>query len=240
MDINNKKATRQSYGEALLELGKENEKVVVFDADLSAATKTNLFAKEFPERFFDMGIAEQNMISTAAGISTGQAMDHMEKLVNKHAPEYSIAWNGVSFQEKQASANSLILYSISLLFVFLCLAALYESWSIPFAVMLVVPLGIVGAIGAAYISQIFPGLFSWTKPLENDVYFQVGLLTTIGLSAKNAILIVEFAKELYDKGHRLTDSVVEASNRWYVISNSSGNFLCTYILCSCHEIFHKI
>ena len=70
MDINNKKATRQSYGEALLELGKENEKVVVFDADLSAATKTNLFAKEFPERFFDMGIAEQNMISTAAGIST--------------------------------------------------------------------------------------------------------------------------------------------------------------------------
>ena len=162
------------------------------------------------ERFNGVAAAEITG-EAAAGISTGQAMDHMEKLVNKHAPEYSIAWNGVSFQEKQASANSLILYSISLLFVFLCLAALYESWSIPFAVMLVVPLGIVGAIGAAYISQIFPGLFSWTKPLENDVYFQVGLLTTIGLSAKNAILIVEFAKELYDKGHRLTDSVVEAS-----------------------------
>ena len=147
----------------------------------------------------------------ANGISTGQAMDQMTKLVEEIAPGYSIAWNGVSFQERQASSNSLTLYSISLLFVFLCLAALYESWSIPFAVMLVVPLGVVGAVGAAFLTQMFPFLIPWSQPLENDVYFQVGLLTTIGLSAKNAILIVEFAKELYDKGHRLTDAVVEAS-----------------------------
>lgn len=147
----------------------------------------------------------------ANGISTGQAMDEMTRLVEENAPGYSIAWNGVSFQEKQASSNSVALYSISLLFVFLCLAALYESWSIPFAVMLVVPLGIVGAVGAAYLTQLCPWLIPWSKPLENDVYFQVGLLTTIGLSAKNAILIVEFAKELYDKGHRLSESVIEAS-----------------------------
>ena len=138
-------------------------------------------------------------------------MDEMTRLVEENAPGYSIAWNGVSFQERQASSNSVALYSISLLFVFLCLAALYESWSIPFAVMLVVPLGIVGAVGAAYLTQLFPWLIPWSKPLENDVYFQVGLLTTIGLSAKNAILIVEFAKELYDKGHRLSESVIEAS-----------------------------
>ncbi|WP_405326819.1 efflux RND transporter permease subunit, partial [Ruminobacter sp.] len=147
----------------------------------------------------------------ANGISTGQAMDEMTRLVEENAPGYSIAWNGVSFQERQASSNSVALYSISLLFVFLCLAALYESWSIPFAVMLVVPLGIVGAVGAAYLTQLCPWLIPWSKPLENDVYFQVGLLTTIGLSAKNAILIVEFAKELYDKGHRLSESVIEAS-----------------------------
>jgi multidrug efflux pump len=92
------------------------------------------------------------------------------------------------------------LYAISLLVVFLCLAALYESWSIPFSVMLVVPLGVLGAILAATM-----------RGLENDVYFQVGLLTTIGLSAKNAILIVEFAKELYDKGMGVSEAVVEAA-----------------------------
>ncbi len=145
------------------------------------------------------------------GKSTGQAMDAMEEIVNNLDGNYSIAWNGVSFQEKQSSAHAAPLYAISLLFVFLCLAALYESWSIPFSVMLVVPLGIIGAVGAAYLSQKCPWLFPWTNPLENDVYFQVGLLTTVGLSAKNAILIVEFAKELYDKGHGLTNSVIEAA-----------------------------
>ncbi len=146
------------------------------------------------------------------GISTGQAMDKMEEIVNSlENGNYSIAWHGVSFQEKQSGAQAGPLYAISLLFVFLCLAALYESWSIPFSVMMVVPLGIFGAVGAAYLTQIFPHVFPWARPLENDVYFQVGLLTTVGLSAKNAILIVEFAKELYDKGYKLTDAVVEAA-----------------------------
>ena len=91
--------------------------------------------------------------------------------------------------------------------MFLSLAALYESWSIPFAVMLVVPLGIVGAVVAALLTRYLP----FQTPLSNDVYFQVGLLTTVGLSAKNAILIVEFAKELYDKGYRLREAVIEAA-----------------------------
>ncbi len=146
------------------------------------------------------------------GISTGQAMDAMEEIVNNLDGNYSLSWHGVSFQEKQAGTQAGTLYAVSLLFVFLCLAALYESWSIPFAVMLVVPLGIIGAVGAAYITQVFPWLLAWTDPLENDVYFQVGLLTTVGLSAKNAILIVEFAKELYDKGQGLTESVVQAAH----------------------------
>lgn len=145
------------------------------------------------------------------GISTGQAMDVMEEIVKNVEGNFNIAWHGVSFQEKLAGSQTVALYSISLLFVFLCLAALYESWSIPFAVMLVVPLGIIGAVGAAYLTQIMPFLFPWTQPLENDVYFQVGLLTTVGLSAKNAILIVEFAKELYDKGERLTEAVEKAA-----------------------------
>lgn len=145
------------------------------------------------------------------GRSTGDAMDAIEDIVKNMEGNYDVAWNGISFQEKQAGANAAPLYAISLLFVFLCLAALYESWSIPFAVMLVVPLGIIGAVGSAYLTLHFPGLFPWMQPLQNDVYFQVGLLTTVGLSAKNAILIVEFAKELYDKGHGLTKSVIEAA-----------------------------
>lgn len=145
------------------------------------------------------------------GKSTGEAMDKIEEIVDNLEGNYSLAWSGISFQEKQSSSNAAPLYAVSLLFVFLCLAALYESWSIPFSVMLVVPLGILGAIGAAYLTQKFPFLFPWTKPLENDVYFQVGLLTTVGLSAKNAILIVEFAKELYDKGYGLTNAVIEAA-----------------------------
>ncbi len=177
----------------------------------SAFATTNWdFGSPRLERFNGLPAAQING-EAMPGISTGQAMDLMEEIVNEQEGNYSIAWHGVSFQEKQAGAQAGALYAISLLFVFLCLAALYESWSIPFAVMLVVPLGVVGAVGAAYLTQVFPGLFPWTKPLENDVYFQVGLLTTIGLSAKNAILIVEFAKELYDKGEKLTDAVVEAA-----------------------------
>jgi len=109
-------------------------------------------------------------------------------------------WTGMSYQERLSGNQAPALYAISLMVVFLCLAALYESWSIPFSVMLVVPLGVVGALLAA----------SW-RGLSNDVYFQVGLLTTIGLSAKNAILIVEFAKDLMDKERKsLIDATLEA------------------------------
>lgn len=144
----------------------------------------------------------------AAGVSTGEAMNEMQRIANEVLPAgFGISWSGVSYQEKQSDAQAPALYAISLLIVFLSLAALYESWSIPFAVMLVVPLGIVGAIGAALLTQYVPV----RTTLTNDVYFQVGLLTTVGLAAKNAILIVEFAKDLYDQGQRLTEAVINAA-----------------------------
>ena len=146
--------------------------------------------------------------SAAPGISTGQAMDEMERIVKEKLPgKYGISWYGVSYQEKLAGSQGPMLYLVSLLVVFLSLAALYESWSIPFAVMLVVPLGIIGAVGAALITQYIP----IKTVLSNDVYFQVGLLTTVGLASKNAILIVEFAKDLYDRGERLTEAVIHAA-----------------------------
>ncbi|MFM5322798.1 efflux RND transporter permease subunit [Aeromonas veronii] len=147
------------------------------------------------------GVPAMEIVGEAApGKSTGDAMAAIEQMVKQLPEGVSIEWTGLSFQERQAGSQAPALYAISLLVVFLCLAALYESWSIPFSVMLVVPLGVLGAIVAATL-----------RGLENDVYFQVGLLTTIGLSAKNAILIVEFAKELYDKGMGLGEAVVEAA-----------------------------
>ncbi|TNJ21933.1 hydrophobe/amphiphile efflux-1 family RND transporter [Aeromonas sobria] len=147
------------------------------------------------------GVPAMEIVGEAApGKSTGDAMAAIEKMVKQLPEGVGIEWTGLSFQERQAGSQAPALYAISLLVVFLCLAALYESWSIPFSVMLVVPLGVLGAILAATL-----------RGLENDVYFQVGLLTTIGLSAKNAILIVEFAKELYDKGMGLGEAVVEAA-----------------------------
>ncbi|WP_334041111.1 efflux RND transporter permease subunit [Burkholderia ambifaria] len=121
----------------------------------------------------------------APGKSTGQAMTAMEGLAKKLPVGIGYSWTGLSFQEIQSGSQAPVLYAISILVVFLCLAALYESWSIPFSVIMVVPLGVIGALLAATM-----------RGLENDVYFQVGLLTTVGLSAKNAILIVEFAREL--------------------------------------------
>lgn len=147
------------------------------------------------------GVPAMEIVGEAApGKSTGDAMAAIEQMVKQLPEGVGIEWTGLSFQERQAGSQAPALYAISLLVVFLCLAALYESWSIPFSVMLVVPLGVLGAILAATL-----------RGLENDVYFQVGLLTTIGLSAKNAILIVEFAKELYDKGMGLGEAVVEAA-----------------------------
>ncbi|HHX8938980.1 TPA: multidrug efflux RND transporter permease AcrD [Yersinia enterocolitica] len=136
----------------------------------------------------------------APGISTGTAMDVMEGLVKQLPNGFGLEWTGMSYQERLSGSQAPALYAISLLVVFLCLAALYESWSIPFSVMLVVPLGVIGAVAA-----------TWMRGLENDVYFQVGLLTIIGLSAKNAILIVEFASELNNKGKDLVEATLEAS-----------------------------
>ncbi|WP_227726974.1 multidrug efflux RND transporter permease AcrD [Yersinia proxima] len=136
----------------------------------------------------------------APGVSTGTAMDVMEGLVKQLPNGFGLEWTGMSYQERLSGSQAPALYAISLLVVFLCLAALYESWSIPFSVMLVVPLGVIGAVAA-----------TWMRGLENDVYFQVGLLTIIGLSAKNAILIVEFASELNNKGKDLVEATLEAS-----------------------------
>ncbi|MBK5074818.1 multidrug efflux RND transporter permease AcrD [Budviciaceae bacterium CWB-B4] len=133
------------------------------------------------------------------GISTGTAMDTMEKLVAQLPEGFGLEWTGMSYQERLSGSQAPALYAISLLVVFLCLAALYESWSIPFSVMLVVPLGVLGAICA-----------TWLRGLENDVYFQVGILTIIGLSAKNAILIVEFANDLNRNGKDLISATLEA------------------------------
>lgn len=146
--------------------------------------------------------------AAAPGVSSGQAMAEMQRIADEVLPPgYGISWYGVSYQEQLAGAQGPALYLISLLVVFLSLAALYESWSIPFAVMLVVPLGIVGAIISALLTQYLPV----RTVLTNDVYFQVGLLTTVGLASKNAILIVEFAKDLYDNGERLTEAVIHAA-----------------------------
>ena len=138
----------------------------------------------------------------APGKSSGYAMDLIGKMVAQLPAGIGYEWTAASFQEVQAGTQAPALYAISLLVVFLSLAALYESWTVPFSVMLAVPIGVLGALLATY-----------TRGLENDVYFQVGLLTTIGLSAKNAILIVEFAKRRYDRGRDLVESTMMASRQ---------------------------
>lgn len=135
----------------------------------------------------------------APGRSSGEAMALIGQLVAQLPSGIGYEWTGASFQEAQAGSQAPALYAISLIVVFLCLAALYESWTVPFSVMLAVPLGVLGALTAAYF-----------RGMENDVYFQVGLLTTIGLSAKNAILIVEFAKRRVDKGRDLVEATITA------------------------------
>ena len=136
----------------------------------------------------------------AAGFSSGAAMDKMEKLADSLPAGSTWAWSGISLQEKLASGQAMSLYAISILVVFLCLAALYESWSVPFSVIMVIPLGLLGAALAATL-----------RGLSNDVYFQVALLTTIGLSSKNAILIVEFAESAVDEGYSLSRAAIRAA-----------------------------
>ena len=153
------------------------------------------------ERF--NGISSVNIQGAPApGVSSGDAMTIMAKLAEKLPEGFGIEWTGLSYEERAAGQQTLLLYTLSLLFVFLCLAALYESWSVPIAVMLVVPLGVLGTVLATFLSG-----------LSNDVYFKVGLLTTVGLTAKNAILIVEFAKTLYESGMNLKEAVLSAASQ---------------------------
>ncbi|MFC7459910.1 efflux RND transporter permease subunit [Hydrogenophaga defluvii] len=139
--------------------------------------------------------------SAAPGYSTGAAMAEMEKLASQLPQGFGFEWTGQSREEKLAGSQALILYGFAVLAVFLCLAALYESWTIPLAVILVVPLGVLGVLAA-----------TWGRGYANDVYFQVGLITIIGLSAKNAILIIEFAKDLQAQGRGLVEAALEAAH----------------------------
>ncbi len=146
------------------------------------------------------GVPSLNILGQGApGVSSGDAMLAIEEIVARLPAGIGYQWTGMSLQERESGNQAPLLYALSILVVFLCLAALYESWSVPFAVMLVVPLGVIGAV-----------LFAMGRGLTNDVYFQVGLLTTIGLASKNAILIVEFAKTLYEEGMELLDATMEA------------------------------
>jgi len=135
------------------------------------------------------------------GFSTGDAMAEMERLAAQLPEGFGFEWTGQSREEKLAGSQAMVLYAFSLLAVFLCLAALYESWSIPFSVLLVVPLGVLGVLLATLL-----------RGLSNDVYFQIGLVTIIGLSAKNAILIIEFAKDLQASGKGVIEAALEAAH----------------------------
>ncbi|MBK1709586.1 efflux RND transporter permease subunit [Marichromatium gracile] len=147
------------------------------------------------------GLASAEVLGQAApGVSSGEAMAVVESLVDKLPPGIGMEWTGISFEERAAGAQAPALYALSALVVFLALAALYESWSVPFAVMLAVPLGVLGAVLAAT-----------GRGLPSDIYFQVGLLATIGLAAKNAILIVEFARTLQEQGKSAIEAAIEAA-----------------------------
>ncbi|MBU4230337.1 MAG: efflux RND transporter permease subunit, partial [Proteobacteria bacterium] len=141
----------------------------------------------------------QIMGQAAPGESTGEAMAEMEKMAAELPPGFGFEWSGLSYEEKQAGKQAPALYAISLLVVFLAVAALYESWTIPFVNLLMLPLGLVGAVAAVTM-----------RVLPNDVYLQIGLLTTVGLSTKNAILIIQFIKAQMQQGHELVDATLAA------------------------------
>tara|TARA_R110002095_G_scaffold35178_3_gene33232 strand:- start:11004 stop:14150 length:3147 start_codon:yes stop_codon:yes gene_type:complete len=153
------------------------------------------------ERF--NGVSSLNIQGSAApGVSSGEAMIAMEEMVSRLPAGVGLEWTGLSYEERAAGEQAPALYALSVIVVFLCLAALYESWSIPFSVLMVVPLGVLGAVIAALL-----------RGLPDDIYFQVAILTTIGLSAKNAILIVEYARDLHDQGMELMAATVEAARQ---------------------------
>jgi multidrug efflux pump len=135
----------------------------------------------------------------APGHSTGEAAAAMEQIAQQLPPGIGFEWSGTSYEERQSGSQAPLLFAISIIVVFLCLSALYESWSIPFAVLLVVPLGVFGAVSAVTM-----------RGLPDDVYFKVGLIAIIGLSSKNAILIIEFARRLQDSGMSAIDATLEA------------------------------
>jgi multidrug efflux pump len=146
------------------------------------------------------GVQAVNLNGEAApGVSSGDAMEEVERLVGQLPRGIGMEWTGVSYQERAAGAQTPLLYTLSLLVVFLCLAALYESWAIPTAALMVVPLGILGTV-----------LASMLRGMERDIYFQVAMLTTVGLSAKNAILIIQFAKHYYEEGAELVEATLHA------------------------------
>lgn len=138
--------------------------------------------------------------SAARGVSSGDAMREMENIAKTLPAGFDMAWTGLSYQEQETGDQAPFLYAISLIVVFLCLAALYESWAIPFAVLMAVPAGLCGALAGI-----------WLRGMNNDIYFQIAVLTIIGLSAKNSILIVEFAKQLHDGGKSVAAATVEAA-----------------------------
>jgi HAE1 family hydrophobic/amphiphilic exporter-1/multidrug efflux pump len=140
--------------------------------------------------------------SPAPGVSTGEAMAEIERLVSQMDGGYSVAWTGLSLEERESGSQAPMLYMLSLAAIFFCLAALYESWAIPVSVMLAMPVGILGTLASA-----------WYFGFQNGVFFQVGLLTVIGLTGKNAILIVEFAREQVDAGKGLVEAVVTAARQ---------------------------
>lgn len=134
------------------------------------------------------------------GHSSGEAMAELERIISTLPKGIGFEWTGLSYQEKAAGSQAPMLLTISILVVFLLLVALYESWSIPLSVILIIPIGALGAVAAVFLMG-----------MSNDVYFKVGLITIIGLSAKNAILIVEFAKDLYQQGYTLKDAAIQAA-----------------------------
>lgn len=169
---------------------------------LSAVVSTQFNSGPDPVTHFNGFNSAMVLGSAAPGYSSGQALDALQAVADEVLlPKgYTLDWSGVSFQERKAGGQSLLVFAFALLMVFLVLAALYESWSIPFAVILAIPLGILGAL-----------LAIWLRDLTNDIYFQIGLVTLIGLAAKNAILIVEFANQRYRAGQSLIDAALEAA-----------------------------